>query len=677
MALQSNLMGPCFGLLIILVLASTVGYGDQPHPTAELLRQHPIDSWLTNGGNLYNQRYSPLKQINVENVSGLKGVWRARLNGSGVGTAFSGEAQPLILDGVIYTITGADDVFAVDIETGEILWEYQSGLDPALKNICCSWTSRGVGLGDGKIFVGRLDGKLLALDIKTGKEIWNVQAERWQEGLTLTSAPLYYEGKVITGFAGAEYGVRGRVKAYSAENGELLWTFYTIPAPGEPGSDTWPKNSDIWQRGGGTVWHRPAVDPELGLLYFSTGNPGPAFNGAVREGDNLFTVSMIALDVSTGEYRWHYQQIHHDIWDYDASSPVVLFDMEYEGEMRKAIAEAGKTGWVYILDRITGEPLLGIDEQPVVQEPRQKTASTQPIPRGDAFAPQKMEMPLAGYKFVNEGHVFTPYWKEKIPVRPSSFGGTTWAPSSFDPRNKHLFVCGQDLVGLYVGGDEDGAIKDGEPQEQFLGGDFLFDSVRTGIFAAVDMKTNRLVWRQRWEDSCYSGSTVTAGDLVFTGKNDGRFVALDSRNGDVLWEFQTGAGVNAPPAVFEFQGKQFVAIYAAGALFAQSPRGDNLWLFSLEGELDEVAPDSSSGAAALKASGVDGAEVYATHCKLCHGANGEGGHGGGPALIGDLNPLTLKNTVTRGKGQMPAFGNTLTYDQFEAVLAYLKDGLGQ
>ena len=403
-------------------------------------------------------------------------------------------------------------------------------------------------------------------------------------------------------------------------------TFYTVPAPGEAGSETWPADSDIWQRGGATVWHTPAVDPELGLLYFSTGNPGPDFNGAVRKGDNLFSVSMVALDVHSGAYRWHFQQVHHDIWDYDASTPVVLFDIDIDGQPRKAIAEAGKTGWVYILDRITGVPLLGIEERPVPQEPRQHTAATQPFPLGDAFVPQVMAMPLYGYPFVNEGRIFTPFWQELVPVRPSSFGGTTWAPTSYDPRTHALFICGVDLVGLFTGGIVDGR----KPQQQFLGGEFAFDTAQTGIFAAIDLRTNRLLWRQRWRDSCYSGSTATAGNLVFTGQNDGRFVALDSRDGSALWAFQTGAGVNAPPAVFAYKGTQYVVVYAAGALFAQSPPGDNVWLFALSGTLDEAVPqvatdvsfaDVVAGAGAATGANL-GAEVYGRYCGQCHGAEG-------------------------------------------------------
>ena len=672
-------MRPCYVFRIaryisFIVTAALLATAHAGEPPADALLQPPTTSWLTNGGNLYNQRYSPLKQLTTKNVGELKGVWRARLNGSGVGPPFSGEAQPIVHDGVIYIITGADDVFAIDVETGDFLWVYKSGLDPTISTVCCGWTSRGVALGDGKIFIGRLDGQLVALDIKSGAEVWRVQAERWQNGFTMTSAPLYYEGKIITGFSGAEYGVRGRVKAFSAADGGLLWTFYTVPAPGEFGADTWPQDSDIWQRGGATVWQTPALDPELGLVYFSTSNPAPAFNGAVREGDNLFTVSMLAIDVETGAYRWHFQQVHHDIWDYDASSPVVLFDIDVDGKPRKAIAEAGKSGWVYILDRVTGKPLLGIEEQAVPQEPRQRTAATQPIPYGDAFVPQAMEMPIYGYPFVNEGKIYTPFWKEIVPIRPSSFGGTTWAPSSYDPRQKSLFICGTDLIGLFTGG----AVDVLDPQQLFLGGEFVFDSHRMGVFAAIDVTTNRLLWQQRWEDFCYSGSAATAGDLVFTGQNDGRFVALDSRDGSMLWEFQTGAGVNAPPAVFEHKGVQHVVVYAAGALFTNSAPGDNVWLFSLSGTLDEVAPGSlGSSATVADVDPAGGADTYSRYCSQCHGNNGEGGHGGGPILTGQLDPQKIMSIVARGNDKMPGFGSTLTFDQLQQVVAYIRAGLKQ
>src|SRR5215831_9312549 len=441
--------------------------GDAPAFTTDQLKAPPTQNWITNGGTVYNQRHSPLTQIDKSNIASLKGVWRAHLNGSGVGPPYSGEAQPIVYDGVIYIPTGADDVFALDVETGSLLWTYEAHLDKKINTICCGWDNRGVGLGEGKIFLGRLDGKLIALDQHTGKEVWSIDAERWQDGYTITSAPLYYDGMIVTGFAGAEYGTRGRVKAFDAKNGKLLWTFYTIPGPGEFGHDTWPRENDAWKNGGGTVWHTPAVDPELGLLYFSTGNAGPDYNGSKRKGDNLFTSSIIALDVKTGKYRWHFQEVHHDIWDYDAPNPVVLFDIPYQGKTRKALAQVGKTGWVYVLDRVTGKPLIGIDEKPVPQEPRQNTAKTQPIPRGEPTIPQHVEIAPYGQQLVNQGRTFTPFWDKLTIVTPGPVAGPNWPPSSYNPGLGFFYVCASDRTGNYQARD----IEDNPPPgKSYTGG---------------------------------------------------------------------------------------------------------------------------------------------------------------------------------------------------------------
>src|SRR5690606_35199648 len=246
--------------------------------------------------------------------------------------------------------------------------------------------------------------------------------EDWEKGYTITSAPLYYNGMVYTGIAGGEYGIRGFVAAYDSEKGEELWKSYTIPGPGEVGHDTWPQDNDAWKKGGAPVWQTPAIDLELGLIYFSTGNTAPDLDASKREGDNLFADSVLALDAKTGEYKWHIQEVHHDIWDYDAPNPVILFDVEMDGKMRKGIAQAGKTGWVYILDRTNGEPLIGIEEKPVPQDERQKTSPTQPFPVGDAFIPQTVtekdverDLP-EGWKG-KIGDIFTPFWDEPITVQ--------------------------------------------------------------------------------------------------------------------------------------------------------------------------------------------------------------------------------------------------------------------
>ena len=553
---------------------------------------YPTTNWPTNGGDLYNRRFSPLTQINRDNVAQLKGVWRTSLGGSGLGVKYSGEAQPIVQDGVIYIVTGADDVFAMSVDTGAILWSHKAELDEKINVICCGWTSRGVGLGDGRVYAGQLDGKLVALDQKTGAVVWSIQAERWQEGFSITSAPLYYDGLVITGFAGAEYGIRGRVKAYDAKSGSLAWTFYTVPGPGEVGHDTWPKDNAtkdnaVWQHGGASVWQTPAVDPELGLLYFSTGNPGPDFNGAVRPGDNLFSSSIVAIDAKTGRYRWHFQQVHHDLWDYDAPNPVVLFDLQVGGLgqlTRKALAQASKTGWVYILDRTNGTPLLGIDERPVPQNKAQGTARTQPYPVGDAFVPQSMTIAPEGFRLVNEGRIFTPFGPQPQVGKPGQGGGANWPPSSYDPTLGYLFVCASERTGIFRGGDSDFEIPpDGA---QYLGG--AFGSVTfgvTGIFAAMSMHTNKIVWQQQWPERCYSGSIATAAGLLFVGRSDGRLTALESRTGTLLWQFQTGAGVNATASTFEHRGQQFVVVLSAGNAFAASKRGDSVWMFGLKGTI--------------------------------------------------------------------------------------------
>ena len=561
--------------------------------SGEQLAELPTDGWPTNGGNLLNQRYSPLTGINRDNVGQLKGVWRTRLGGSGVGQKYSGEAQPIVHDGVAYIVTGADDVFAISVETGDILWIYEANLDQSIDVVCCGWTSRGVGLSGDKVFVGQLDAHMVALDRQTGEVVWDTQTEYWEDGYSITSAPLYYDGLVITGFAGAERGIRGRVKAYDADDGSLVWTFYTVPGPGEFGSETWPQPgepySDVYLYGGGSVWQTPAVDPELGLVYFSTGNPGPDFAGYVRAGDNLFTTSMLALDVYTGEYRWHFQQVHHDIWDYDAANPVVLFDIEIDGVMRQAVAEASKTGWVYILDRITGEPLLGMEERPVPQEERHLTSPTQPYPEGDSFVHQFVDIVPQGFPpLVNQGRIFTPFWMEGTIAMPGPFGGANWPPSAYDPESGTLYVCANERPGFFRGGEMENDLPE-MPGDSYIGGFFgHVDFPNHGILAAMDMHTNTIVWRQRWQEFCYSGVLATAGGLLFTGQNDGRIMALDSSDGAVLWEFQTGAGLNAPVSTFETNGEQHIIAYSAGNLFAESPRGDSVWLFSLSGTMDEA-----------------------------------------------------------------------------------------
>jgi len=680
-------------LLHILSLSILTMYGplpalSQPAPSpafsADTLVAPPSLNWVTNGGNLYNQRYSPLTQINTDNVGDMKAEWRVHLNGSGSGPNHSGQGEPLFYNGTLFVGTGENDVFAIDVETGDFLWTYQANLDPNRVNVCCGWVSRGLGMGDGQIFVGQLDAKLVALDQETGAVNWEIQTEDPLGGFAITSAPLYYNGMVITGFAGGERAIRGRIKAYDADNGELLWTFYTIPGPGEFGHDTWPQDSDAWQYGGAPIWQTPALDPELGMLYFSTGNAGPDLNGNAREGDNLFTVSIVALDANTGEYRWHFQQVHHDIWDYDSPSPVVLFDVEKDGIMRKGLAEASKSGYLYILDRITGEPLVGIVETPVPQIESQKTAATQPIPIGDDFIPHFIDVAPEGFTLVNEGRTFTPFDSEGVLYKP--LAGVNWPPKSYDPESGLLYICANDRIGGATQERENSAPTH---DQTWLGGGFrLPDTPSRGIFAAMDVTTNTIAWRQQWSYGCSAGSMVTAGGLIIHGRNDGRVVALDKSDGSMLWEYQTDTGVNGSAATFMHEGAQYVAIIAAGTMYSAGKHGDSVWLFSLEGKLEQEVAEASGNtglrplAQATELAVIEppegrtpdlasGQTIYRQLCASCHGPNGEGGEMGVELTSKTFTPSNIMTIANYGQNTMPAFGFAYTTEQLHDVAAYV------
>ena len=606
-----------------LLLAGCGAFGDEeavPAFTPDQLTALPEQDWITNGGTVFNQRYSPLDQLTAANVSELEGVWRINL-GSATEAKYSGEAQPLVHDGIAYISTGASDVFALKVETGEKIWTYNGNLEQEISTVCCGWTSRGVAIGDGRVYLGKLDGKLVALDAGSGEEIWSVPVGDWRKGETITSAPLYYDGLVVTGLSGGEFGIRGSVTAYDAQTGKEAWRFHTIPGPGETGHETWPQDNDAWKHGGAPVWQTPAVDPKLGLLYFSTGNTSPDFDGSSREGDNLFANSIVAIDAKTGEYRWHFQQVHHDIWDLDSPSPVVLFDVEIDGKLRHALAEASKTGWVYILDRTNGKPLVGIDERAVPQEPRQHTSATQPVPVGDSFTAQSVAPEEAArlkaaraaaakeaggedklsrpkWDYVNEGRIFTPFWGQTgVISSPSTIGGTNWPPSSYNPDTGYLYVCSAHAVSIFTSSEVEYDPAKITQGDDFLGSAFNAPdgSLVRGTFTAMDMRTNTIAWQKQWNHSCYSGSVTTAGGLVFVGHNDGRLIAYDARDGAQLWEFQTGAGANATATVFEHDGKQLVMLVAAGSALGGTAHGDNVWLFGLDGDLGPAAVPGKGG----------------------------------------------------------------------------------
>ena len=655
----------------------------------------PTDNWITNGGSLANERYSPLDEIDTGNVSKLKGVWLTHLRKSAVAAKYSAESQPLEYDGVIYVPTGEDDVFALSADTGKIIWEYRAHLDQTISVVCCGWESRGVGLGDGKVYLGQLDGNLVALDQKTGKVVWKTLVEPWQRGYSITGAPLYVDGMVITGVSGGEFGVRGRVTAYDAANGKLKWRFYTT----EPKS--W-GGGDAYLRGGAPVWQTPSVDPKLGLLYFTTGNAGPDNDGSSRPGKNLYAASFVALDLHTGKLRWYYQTVHHDIWDYDQPSPTVLFDVKIDGKMRQGIGEASKTGWLYLLDRTNGKPLFPSPEKPVPQNANQKTWPTQPFPSYAPVVPhaptqQQYEQVLkqaaqaAGHpvQAVRATTMFTPYWHKLVVLTPGPQGGTNWQPSSYNPNTHMFYVCAQS-------GPTGNTAETGKPAKQKPGGvaKTSLGSTLTvgggfgqnaGTFTAIDATTGKIAWQLRWPESCYAGSTTTAGDLVFIGRSNGKLYAFDAKSGKQLWSFQTGAGANDAPTIFRRHGHEMLAFYAGGNALAASPHGDNFWLFSLDGKLGPApAPGAGKGVEHAGASpaktgtstvgnAAAGKNVFASNCSTCHGATGHGGNGG-PDLTKIPSAKSLQvvvGQVTNGGNGMPPFKGTLTQKQINDVATYV------
>jgi quinohemoprotein ethanol dehydrogenase len=596
MPLRTLRLALTFVTISLVVFPSTLAAQSTPEvrPTQQELTTTTAagKDWITYGGALNNDRYSTLDQINAGNVASLKGAWMTRLH-SGLGSKYKFEADPLVIDGVMYIPTGNDDIFALNARTGQKLWEWNSDIPQQNDTVCCGWDNRGVAAGEGKIFAGLLDGSFVALDQKTGKIAWRVQLEDYHDGYSMTGAFRYYDGLVFAGMSGGEFGIRGRVYALDAKTGKEAWRFYTVPAPGEFGSDTWPSQTDpnpvfrdAYLRGGATVWQAPAIDPQLGMLYFTTGNASPQ-EGSQRPGDNLFTASFVALDYKTGEYKWHFQEVHHEIWDYDAPSPTVLFDQMYNGQMRKGIFEPGKTGWVYFLDRTNGQPLIGMEEKAVPQESRQFTAATQPYPVGDAFVNQCPD-PLP--QFPLQGCIYTPFWDVPVLNVPTHSGGSNFNPSSYNPNTGYAYVFGIEQDGAYA---EDLTA----PAEFQAGRSFRrVYSVPTigapinNTITALDSRTNKIVWQHRNPGEFNLGGVTTAGGLLFTGQVDGNMTAYDVKTGDQLWKFQVGMGISAPPMTYSIDGTQYVAVAVGGNRGGVTTLdGDEVWAFALNGNVDEMA----------------------------------------------------------------------------------------
>ena len=673
--------------------ARTETIAKAPNFSVSDLSALPSDDWPTVGGSLRNERYSPLDQIDTSNVSQLKGVWRTHLDGSGIGAKYSAESQPVVYQGVMYVTTGEDDAFAVSVATGKILWTYKSGISQKITTVCCGWLNRGVAIGDGRVYLGQLDGKVVALDQQTGKRLWSKQLVKWQLGQTITGAPIYVDGKIYIGVVGAEFGTRSFLEAMDAATGEQAWRWYTTPAPGEPGANTWPAGSKEYLRGGATIWQAPAVDEKLGLLYFSTGNAGSDWFGGERPGKNLYAASIVALDLSTGKLKWYYQQVHHDIWDYDSASPVVLFD----AGGKQGIAQASKTGWLYMLDRATGKPLYGIPEKAVPQDAAQKSWPTQPIPSNGEFTPhgappakdiarvkKQAVGPLKKVPVVIAQTPFTPPPPGKLLIYGNGpQGGVNWQPVSYNEKTHMIYVCSAvSWVGFEAAKTPfKGA---GKSYTGVAGAAGVAWPEGTGTFTAIDATNGKTVWQKTFPEPCYSGTATTAGNIVFVGRNAGELQAYDAKTGDRLWSFQTGAGANNTPTIFQQHGKEYVAFLAGGNSLAATPHGDDLWLFGLDGSVGPAAaPGKGTGVAhagegggknaAGQGNATAGKTVFADNCVSCHGATGQGGNGGPDltSIPSAKNVAVVVKQVTNGGGGMPAFKGQLTSKQIDDVAAYV------
>jgi alcohol dehydrogenase (cytochrome c) len=503
-------------------------------PYERILRaEREPGSWLTYSGNYAAHRFSPLTQITPENVSGLKPAWVYQIKEAGVI-----ETTPLVADGVMYVTEPPSTVTALDLRTGRPLWTWSRPVPRETHAIGFPRVNRGVALLDESVFVGTLDAHLVALDAKTGIVRWDVTVADNATGHSITSAPLAIAGKVVIGISGGEAGIRGFLDAYEAKTGERLWRFWTIPGPGEPGHDTW--GGESWKTGGGPTWLTGSYDPALGLLYWGVGNPGPDWNGDVRPGDNLYTCSLLALDAATGRLKWHFQFTPHDVHDWDSNQIPVLVDRTLEGRPRKLVAQANRNAFYYLLDRETGEFLLGV---PYARQTWAKGLD----PRGRPIV-------LPNTEPTREGNL----------VYPSLQGATNWFSPSYSPVTNLFYVAVREMGAYYYKGEAEyvpgKAFMAGG--EQALTGDKAFGAIR-----ALEVDTGKLKWEFRLHSPPWAGVVSTAGGVVFGGTNEGNVFALDARTGEVCWTFQAGAAVHTNPISFAIDGAQHVAIAAGFAIF--------------------------------------------------------------------------------------------------------------
>lgn len=637
------------------------------------------ENWLLHGRTYSEQRFSPLKTINQKTVPDLGLAWYAE-----TGTTRGLEATPLVIDGIMYTTGSWSVVFALDAKTGKMLWEY----DPEVpkewgRNACCDVVNRGVAYWEGKVYVGTIDGRLIALDADTGSVLWDINTIDRTKPYTITGAPRVVKNKVIIGNGGAELGVRGYFSAYDANNGKMLWRFYTVPGdPSKPfehkeleaASKTW-KGGKWWViGGGGTVWDSMAYDPDLDLLYVGTGNGSP-WSRHIRSpggGDNLFLSSILAVRPDTGELVWHYQTTPGDTWDYTATQHIILADVELDGQSRKVLMQAPKNGFFYMLDRKTGKLLSAEKYVKVTWATHVDLATGRPVENPDAT------------------------WKDKTAVVfPSSLGGHNWHPMAYSPDTGLVYIPARDVGGVY-GPKSDFVYR---PGAWNTGADLVnFSDVPPeaviGYLLAWDPVQQKEAWRIKQSGGWHGGLLATAGNLVFQGTNDGNFSAYLADTGEKVWETDVGTGIIAPPITYMVDGEQYVSIMAGwggvyGLAFGRAAKEDNgagpgrMLTFKLGGDLHlPIERESKKGLPEplpllpVSDDAVEhGKELYQRNCATCHGF-GMVGAGVLPDLrYSSSNVHEMWNDIVIGGAfsgnGMASFSDILTEEDAQEIRAYV------
>jgi alcohol dehydrogenase (cytochrome c) len=511
-------------------------------------------NWLTYYGAYDGQRYSTLDEITAANVRNLRPAWQFQFGVIGLvanPATYSFEAAPIVVDGVMF-VSGWDGyVWALDATNGNLLWQYKHSI-PLDTPLCCGNVNRGVAVANGRVYLATQNGHLVALDATNGRKVWEQVFADVRAGESATAAPLVVKDLIIVGSSGAEYGVRGHIDAFDLATGARRWRRYNVPKPGEPGSETW--QSDEWQRGGGSSWITGTYDPELDLVYWGTGNPGPDFDGSVRPGDNLYTSSVVAFDPDDGSLKWHYQWTPHDVWDYDGVNENILFE---EGG-RKLLGHFDKNGYFFVLDRTNGR---------FVRAVKYARATW-----GDVDPATGRVTPLLGPS------------KEGTAICPGPAGAKEWPHASYSRATGLFYTPVVEACGTFKLIPQ--KFKEGMA---YWGGEVKLDEEQWGHVKAYDPKTGREVWSWRAEHPILASLLTTAGNLVFAGEPNGRFNAFDARTGEQLWSFQTGSGIHSNPVTYSVRGKQYIAVPTGWGGWVEgyapemygAPRGTALIVFAL------------------------------------------------------------------------------------------------